>query len=154
MATHSSFLAWKISWTEEPGQAIVHGVAKSQTRLSDFTHFTHTFQGQTPNLIVPAPPGISALLLKNKEEGRHIGANSTTWSKLPSRLPRTPSWLELCHKALFVLREVGIYSCCCFLIWPHCSTLSKKVRVLLKKKKEKRKKEYYGGISKDVPQTT
>ena len=26
MATHSSTLAWKISWTEEPG-----GVAKSQT---------------------------------------------------------------------------------------------------------------------------
>ena len=37
-ATHSSTLAWKIPWTEEPG---VHGVAKSQTRLSDFTF---TFQ--------------------------------------------------------------------------------------------------------------
>ena len=35
MATHSSILAWKIPWTEEPG---VHGVAKSWTRLSDFTH--------------------------------------------------------------------------------------------------------------------
>ena len=31
MATHSSTLAWKIPWTEEPG------VAKSWTRLSDFT---------------------------------------------------------------------------------------------------------------------
>ena len=31
MATHSSILAWKILWTEEPD---VHGVAKSQTRLS------------------------------------------------------------------------------------------------------------------------
>ena len=28
MATHSSILAWRILWTEEPG-AIVHGVAKS-----------------------------------------------------------------------------------------------------------------------------
>ena len=36
MATHSSILAWKIPWTEEPGGA-VHGVAKSRTRLSDFT---------------------------------------------------------------------------------------------------------------------
>ena len=36
MATHSS-IAWKIPWTEEPWQATVHGVAKSQTRLSDFT---------------------------------------------------------------------------------------------------------------------
>ena len=34
MTTHSSVLAWKIPWTEEPG-ATVHGVAKSQTRLSD-----------------------------------------------------------------------------------------------------------------------
>ena len=31
MATHSSILAWKIPWTEEPGSAIVHGVTKSQT---------------------------------------------------------------------------------------------------------------------------
>ena len=30
MATHSSILAWKIQWMEEPG-AIVHGVTKSQT---------------------------------------------------------------------------------------------------------------------------
>ena len=39
MATHSSILAWKIPWTEEPGGLhTVHWVAKSQTRLSDF-HF-------------------------------------------------------------------------------------------------------------------
>ena len=37
MATHSSILAWEIPWTEEPGGATVHGVTKSQTRLSDFT---------------------------------------------------------------------------------------------------------------------
>ena len=41
MATHSSILALRIPWTEEPGT--VHGVAKSRTRLSDFT-FTFTFQ--------------------------------------------------------------------------------------------------------------
>ena len=34
MAIHSSILAWKIPWMEEPG---VHVVAKSQIRLSDFT---------------------------------------------------------------------------------------------------------------------
>ena len=42
MATHSSTLAWKIPWMEEPRGAAVHGVAKSQTRLSDFT-FTFNF---------------------------------------------------------------------------------------------------------------
>ena len=41
MAPHSSTLAWKIPWTEEPGWALVHGVAKSQTRLSDFAFTFH-----------------------------------------------------------------------------------------------------------------
>ena len=40
MAPHSSTVAWKIPWMEEPGG--VHGVANSQTRLSDFT-FTFYF---------------------------------------------------------------------------------------------------------------
>ena len=31
MATHSSILAWRITWTEEPGGATVHGVTKSWT---------------------------------------------------------------------------------------------------------------------------
>ena len=38
MATHSSILAWRISWTEEPGGAKDHRAAKSRTRLSNF-HF-------------------------------------------------------------------------------------------------------------------
>ena len=37
MATHSSTLAWRIPWREEPGRLLVHGVAKSRTRLGDFT---------------------------------------------------------------------------------------------------------------------
>ena len=44
MATHSSVLAWKIPWTEDPGyglQTTVHGVTKSRTRLSDFTFTLH-----------------------------------------------------------------------------------------------------------------
>ena len=36
MAIHSSTIAWKIPWTEEPGRP-VYGVTKSQTRLNDFT---------------------------------------------------------------------------------------------------------------------
>ena len=42
MATHSNTLAWRITWTEECGWT-VHGVAKSQTRLSDYTTTTTTF---------------------------------------------------------------------------------------------------------------
>ena len=38
MAIHSSTIAWKIPWTEEPGRLQSHGIAKSWTRLSDFSH--------------------------------------------------------------------------------------------------------------------
>ena len=41
MAPHSSTLAWKISWMEEPGRLKVHGVAECRTRLSDFTFTFH-----------------------------------------------------------------------------------------------------------------
>ena len=34
MATHSSLLAWEISWTEEPGGLQSIGLRKSRTRLS------------------------------------------------------------------------------------------------------------------------
>ena len=41
MAPHSSILAWKIPWMEEPGRLQSHGVAEGQTRLSDFTFNFH-----------------------------------------------------------------------------------------------------------------
>ena len=41
MAAYSSTLAWKIPWTEEPGGLQSIGVAKSQTRLSDFAFTFH-----------------------------------------------------------------------------------------------------------------
>ena len=37
MATHSSILAWKIQWTEEPGGL------QSMGSESDMTRYTHTF---------------------------------------------------------------------------------------------------------------
>ena len=41
MATHSSILAWKTLWTEEPGGLQFMGSQKSQTQLSDWAH-THS----------------------------------------------------------------------------------------------------------------
>ena len=43
MATHSSTLAWKIPWMEEPGrlQSVGCWVAKSQTQLSNFPFTFH-----------------------------------------------------------------------------------------------------------------
>ena len=40
MATHSSILAWKIPWTEEPGRLQSMG-SLSQTQLSNFTFTFH-----------------------------------------------------------------------------------------------------------------
>ena len=42
MATHSSTLAWKIPWTEEPGRLQSTGSQRVGTQLSDLT-FTFTF---------------------------------------------------------------------------------------------------------------
>ena len=39
MATHSSILAWRIPMDTGAWWAAVHGVAKSQTQLSDFTSY-------------------------------------------------------------------------------------------------------------------
>ena len=42
MATHSGIPAWRTPWTEEPGGASVHGVAKSRTRPKPPNTHTHT----------------------------------------------------------------------------------------------------------------
>ena len=49
MAPHSSTLAWRIPWTEEPGGLPVHGVARSRIRLRDFPftfHFSLSCTGE------------------------------------------------------------------------------------------------------------
>ena len=53
MAAHSGILAWRTSWTEEPG---VHGVTKSQTRLTTEQHEAQLhFSGS--KLQLPGFPG-------------------------------------------------------------------------------------------------
>ena len=37
MATHSSILAWRISWTEEPGGLQSVGSQKTQTQLREYS---------------------------------------------------------------------------------------------------------------------
>ena len=57
MAPHSSTLAWKILWTEEPGRLQSMGLLKSQTRLSDFPvtfHFHALEKEMATHSSVPA----------------------------------------------------------------------------------------------------
>ena len=44
MATHSSILAWKIPWTENPARLQPMG-SQSWTRLGDFTFFLFFLRG-------------------------------------------------------------------------------------------------------------
>ena len=45
MATHSSTVAWKITWTEEPGRLQSVGSQKSWTQLSMYTQTPVTVLG-------------------------------------------------------------------------------------------------------------
>ena len=49
---HSSTLAWKILWTEEPGRLQSMGSLKSRARLSDFT-FTFRFPALEKEMATP-----------------------------------------------------------------------------------------------------
>ena len=52
MAPHTSILAWKIPWTEEPGVLQSMGLL-SRTRLSDFT-FTFHFHTLEKEMATPS----------------------------------------------------------------------------------------------------
>ena len=62
MAPHSSTLACKIPWTEEPGR-LLHGVARSRTRLRDFTFtFMHWRRKPTPVFLPEESQGQGSLV--------------------------------------------------------------------------------------------
>ena len=69
MAIYSSTIAWKIPWTEEPGRLhVVHGVAKSRTRLSDFT-----------SLHAPRQASLVAQTVKNLPAMQETWVQSLGW---------------------------------------------------------------------------
>ena len=63
MATHSSILAWRIPWTEEPGRLQSMGLQKSQTWLTDQKKKENSTQGVlthlslVPHYILNTPSG-------------------------------------------------------------------------------------------------
>ena len=78
MAPHSSTLAWKILWTEEPGRLhAVHGVAKSPTRPSDFT-FTFHFHALEKEM-EPTP-----VFLPGESQGRGSLVGCRLWGRTES----------------------------------------------------------------------
>ena len=47
MATHSSILAWKIPWAEEPGG--LQSMGHKESDMMETTQYTHTHQRQVKN---------------------------------------------------------------------------------------------------------
>ena len=70
VAPHSSTLAWKIPWAEDPGRLKSMGVAKSRTRLSDFT-FTFHFHALEKEMATH-----SCSCLENPRDGGATGCPS------------------------------------------------------------------------------
>ena len=73
MAPHSSTLAWKIPWTEEPGRAAVHGVAEGRTRLSNFTFMHWRRKWQPTSVFLPG---------ESQGQGRLVGCH--LWGRTES----------------------------------------------------------------------
>ena len=78
MAPHSSTPAWRIPWTEEPGGPQSMEVAKSPTRLSDFT-FTFHFHALEKEMANP----LQCSCLENpKDGGATIYGVAQSWTRL------------------------------------------------------------------------
>ena len=107
MATHSSTLAWKIPWTEEPGRLQSKGL-QSWTRLSNFIHtHTHTQNKKTKQKKKPKNHGAFGqgkvtlkLFLAGSTEELKRGVMSL-WQD--GRVTAGPhlGWIWLIHCSLF-----------------------------------------------------
>ena len=91
MATHSSILVWRIPMDRGAWQAIVHGVVKSRTRLSDLAHtcpYNIRKPRKTVGLLshVPSPEGMPASLFKNSCVYLFISGCAGSWLLLPGLL--------------------------------------------------------------------
>ena len=72
MAPHSSTLAWKMPWTEEPGKLWSMGVAEGQTRLSNFT-FTFHFHALEKEMAT------HSVFLPGESQGRGSLVSCSLW---------------------------------------------------------------------------
>ena len=123
MATHSSILAWRIPWTEEPGGLQSRG-SHSWTRLSDWTHcirkmtgWTHWFinslqlcLGRIATILHAPPPTshptVVSGLFANRIQGGSVGGARDLWIGLLGllvhliHLPHWQSW-ECCPGRLY-----------------------------------------------------
>ena len=96
MTTHSSILARRTPWTEEPGGYIVHGVTKGQTRIKQLSAHTHI---HTQSVTSNAQTHSLNTIYKEVDntlapcENVFIPWNKTMEARLVTVIPWTPDWL-------------------------------------------------------------
>ena len=125
MAPHSSTLAWKIPWMEEPGRLQSMGVVKSWTRLSNFT-FTFHFNALEKEMATcgeQAPPMAKVMRKEARHTQRRDQASGAP-RKFSSIYPQNQSLPTFC----FVLSPTPLT------LWgaiPHYLSLKKRVSLQL-----------------------
>ena len=87
MATHSSILAWRTPWTEEPGRLQSTGLKKSRTQLMWLSTHTHMIQD---NLISRSLIISAKTLSPNPRLSQGLGVR--LWIYLLGRLPFSPPY--------------------------------------------------------------
>ena len=86
MATHSSIVAWRIPWAEEPG-GLQSVELQSRTKLSDF-HFTSVYMPISNS---------RALWVLNSKSPQVLKHTHAYISRLPMNTLRSPSRSWSCH---------------------------------------------------------
>ena len=86
MATHSSILAWKIPWTEDPGR---HPWGRQESDTTERLHFTCT---DDTILVVEREEELKSLLMKVKEESKKAGLKFNIQKAKIMTFSPTTSW--------------------------------------------------------------
>ena len=96
MATHSSILAWKIPWREEPGK-LQSMQSQSQTRLSNFTSILHQ-RDQEGFLSGTSGKESACQCMRHKRSRLDPWVGKIPWRRawqpIPVFLPGESPWLE------------------------------------------------------------
>jgi len=80
MTTHSSILAWRIPMDRGAWWATVHGVAKSQTWLSDWAHSAQGYPNKVPHLGWLQIIGIDSVIVPEaRVPNQGVGRVDSSW---------------------------------------------------------------------------
>jgi len=120
MAPHSSTLAWKIPWTEEPGGLLSMGSHRVRhdwaTSLSLFT-FMHWRRKRQP----------TPLFLPGESQGRGSLVGCCLWSRTQSDTTEATYWIEFNWMYIMYIKYIYIlylYVCMYLFIYLSCCSWS------------------------------